>query len=484
MSRAVKAGEVWSTFTFDGIDCADLGVYAISNSSTYTTNLEPTFTDKKTNVTAYDGQYYYGTQITGQKFTFNMFAENLSLKELNRLRAWLNPRHIGKLITSDEPYKFYYVKPTSVSSLSNIPLTNIQTSADSILHIYTEGDLVYTGKFSITFETVGTAYGYGMSYYRDDFIYDAAEKYGENYYYDVSGFLYKDMCPTATWEIESNAIWQPIPLYNPGSVEGKPTYRIIHEGTFTRGSKIELRNNTLGTATIIDVGDLSGNLTINTLEQTIVDAQGTIYYGRFEGPNLSISPYESVIELPNTYADDEDNYNFIEHATFSVVGDKVQIDPKIFVVSPDVIGHYFCTNNNGGIKIIGVDEDNNMLILEKNNPDNILSAVVKDGEITRPAGIEYTYKEVNNIMPESGNRNEVCVVNGVWYIYTTEWKETNLFTSKEEFRNIYGDYVSIYRTVGGTIVKLDDIIIRTGYRLGDVSVGAFTLSAELQPRYL
>ena len=182
MSRAVKAGEVWSTFTFDGIDCADLGVYAISNSSTYTTNLEPTFTDKKTNVTAYDGQYYYGTQITGQKFTFNMFAENLSLKELNRLRAWLNPRHIGKLITSDEPYKFYYVKPTSISNLSNIPLTNIQTPADSILNIYTEGDLVYTGKFSITFETVGTAYGYGMSYYRDDFIYDAAEKYGEQRY--------------------------------------------------------------------------------------------------------------------------------------------------------------------------------------------------------------------------------------------------------------------------------------------------------------
>ena len=484
MSRAVKAGEVWSTFIFDGIDCAELGVYAISNSSTYTTNLEPTFSDKKTNVTAYDGQYYYGTQITGQKFTFNMFAENLSLKELNRLRAWLNPRHIGKLITSDEPYKFYYVKPTSVTSLSNIPLTNVQTSTDSILHIYTEGDLVYTGKFSITFETVGTAYGYGMSYYRDDFIYDAAEKYGENYYYDVSGFLYKDMCPAATWEIGANAIWQSVPLYNPGSVEGRPTYHIIHEGTFEKGGKIELRNNTLNTVTIIDVGELRGNLTINTLEQIIIDEKGTIYYGRFEGPNLAISPYESVIELPNTYADDEDNYNFIDYVTFSVVGNKVQIDPNIFVVSPDVIGQYFCANGNGGIKIIEVDEDNNTLILEKDNPDYIPFATIENGTVMRPAGIEYIYKEVNNIMPTEGNRNEVCVVDGVWYIYTTEWKETNLFTSKEEFRDIYGDYVPIYRTVGGTIVKLDDIIIRTGYRLGDVSVGAFTLSAELQPRYL
>mgnify|MGYP003309424426 FL=1 len=74
MNRAVKPGERWSTFVFDGIDCADLGVYAITNGSTYTTNLTPIFSDKKTTVTAYDGQYYYGTQITGQKFTLNMFA--------------------------------------------------------------------------------------------------------------------------------------------------------------------------------------------------------------------------------------------------------------------------------------------------------------------------------------------------------------------------------------------------------------------------
>ena len=87
MDRAVKAGERWTTFVFDGIDCADMGVYSITNSGTYTTPLTGTFSDKKTTVTAYDGQYYYGTQITGQKFTMNMFAENLSVKELAKLKA-------------------------------------------------------------------------------------------------------------------------------------------------------------------------------------------------------------------------------------------------------------------------------------------------------------------------------------------------------------------------------------------------------------
>lgn len=483
MSRAVKAGEVWSTFIFDGIDCADLGVYAISNSSTYTTNLEPTFSDKKTNVTAFDGSYYYGTQITGQKFTFNMFAENLTHKELNRLKAWLNPRHIGKLISSDQPYKFYYVKPTSVGNLSNIPLSSVQTPEQSVLHTFVEGDLVYTGKFNITFETVGSAYGYGLAYYRDDLIYDAAAIYGTNYYYN-SGLLYKDMSPTATWEIEANANGQSIPLYNPGSAEGKPIYTIHHKGSFAAGSKIEIRNNTLNTSTVVDIGGIDGDLTLNIQEQTVQDSMGMAYYGRFTGPNLSVNPYEEVIELAESYVEDEGNHNFVEFVTLSIEGDKVKIDPNIMMVTEDLIGWYFCTNKNGGIKIKEVDTDKNILILEKNNNEDIPAAIVKDGQIIRPAGVEYNYIEVYDVKPTTGNKNEVCVVDGVWYVFNEEWKETNLFTSKEEFRNIYGDYVPVYRLYGANIVKLDDITIKTGHSLGGVSVEGFTLSATLQPRYL
>lgn len=472
MSRAVKAGEVWSTFIFDGIDCADLGVYSISSSSTYTTNLEPTFSDKKTNVTAFDGSYYYGTQITGQKFTFNMFAENLSLQELNKLKAWLNPRHIGKLISSDQPYKFYYVKPTSVGNLSNIPLTNIQTPEMSVLHTFVEGDLVYTGKFNITFETVGSAYGYGLAYYRDDLIYDAALKYGANYYYN-SGLLYKDMSPKASWDIGKNALWQSIPLYNPGTADGKPIYHIEHEGMFSTGSKIEIKNNTLGTSTVIDIGDIDGNLTINILDQTIQDEMGMAYYGRFDGPNLSISPCEDIIEIPETFTEDEGNYNFVEYQSLSVKDNRVKIDPRLLVVDNSLIGHYFCCNKNGGIKIENIDENTNELILEKNNNEDIPEG-----------GVEYNYIEVYNVLPASGNQNDVCVVNGVWYLYNTKWEQTDLFSSKEEFQDIYGDYIPVNRLYGANVVKLDDIIINTGYQVGDVSVEEFKMSATLQPRYL
>ena len=68
-----------------------------------------------------------------------------------------------------------------------------------------------------------------------------------------------------------------------------------------------------------------------------------------------------------------------------------------------------------------------------------------------------------------------------------------IFLKKKDFMNIYGDYITQYRMYGATIVKLDNITITTGTNLAykknnqtitGTSVGAFTLSAELQPRYL
>ena len=161
VQRAVKAKELFSTFNYDGKDCADMGIYNITNGSVYTMNTVPTFSDKTLEVPSYDGKYYYDTQITGQQFVFNCFAHDLSALEYNRMRSWLNPRKIGRLILSDQTYKYYLVKPVSVSTLADIPLMSIQTPSNSILGDYASGDVVYTGNFSITFETVGSAYGYG-----------------------------------------------------------------------------------------------------------------------------------------------------------------------------------------------------------------------------------------------------------------------------------------------------------------------------------
>ena len=104
MTRAVKTGELFATFKFDGKDCADMGIYNITSGSTYVMNIEPTFSDNKLEVPAYDGKYYYGTQITGQQFQFTCFCHDLVAQEYDAMRAWLHPRKVGRLILSDQPY--------------------------------------------------------------------------------------------------------------------------------------------------------------------------------------------------------------------------------------------------------------------------------------------------------------------------------------------------------------------------------------------
>lgn len=90
--RPVKSGELFTTFIFDGKDCADMGIYSVSNSGTYTVQMLPTFKDETLEVPNYDGKYYFGTQYSIQQFQFNMFADNLSLEEYKKLKMWLSPK--------------------------------------------------------------------------------------------------------------------------------------------------------------------------------------------------------------------------------------------------------------------------------------------------------------------------------------------------------------------------------------------------------
>ena len=502
-NRVVKAGELFSTFIFDGKDCANMGVYSVTSGAVYTMGIEPMFSDSKLEVPAYDGKYYYGTQITGQQFQFNCFCHDLIATEYNKLRTWLSPRKVGRLILSDQPYKYYLVKVVNISTLGAYPLTTIQTPQNSgVLGDFLEGDAVYTGSFTVTFETVGSAYGYGMSYYRDDLIYDAREKYGRDYYYNA-GLLYKDMSPRATWEVEANAIEQDISMYNPGSTDGYPQYTVKHEGTFPDKSYIKIANRTLAGESdtnytvVIDLSGCIGDVTIDMQSQILEDAEKNAYYGRFAGSSMKLSPYEQVWELPETFVQNIEDTDLLEYDSFYIENNVVSVNPLVLQVSGDMVGAYFCVMGNGGSKIQSVDVENNTLTLDPNvQTYDLLPGEVDHGVVIRPAGFGFNYVEVSNVMPVSGNDGEVCVVDGVWYLYLYgQWKETNLFNSKEDFKNTYGDYITVYRLFGATIVKIDTITITTGPTVSfkpmgaaavslGVDVPAFTLEGALQPRYL
>lgn len=504
--RLVKPGERWTTFIFDGTDCAELGVYAITNSSTYTTNLTPTFSDKKTTVTAYDGQYYYGTQITGQKFTFNMFAENLTYSELCHLKAWLNPRHIGKLILSDQPYKYYYVKPSSVGTLNNIPLSTVQTPERSILGDFLEGDPVYTGKFTISFETVGSAYGYGISYYRDDLVYDALNRYGfevypTNYYYD-SGLLYKDMSPAMTWEIEANKTLNNIPMYNPGDAKSYPVFTIIPKDSLGEHAMVQFINQDTQESCIVKLNKLpAGEIKIDFLSQT-VEVNNKKYYGRMIGMPITIKEKDIVVTIPDTITLDVEDFYKTEYDTIYVYDwldpqtnqtvRVAQINEMVAEVAASWIGRYFCMNNNGGVKILDIRNDidpdthtkRNLLILDTEpfTQDILPTTYNKDGSIKKPSGLECRYIKINEDLqnvPQEPTVGDVYQYAGKWYIYQyNKWQETGLFSHENDFRDIKGNFIPRYVLFGANILRLDNLTIHSE------DMPDFTLKAEILPRYL
>ena len=261
MERQVKAGEVFTTFIFDDKDCANMGVYSITSGGTYTLETEPSFSDELLSVPNYDGRYYYGSQLSHQQFQFNLFADNLSGTEYRNLKAWLSPRKVGKLILSDQPYKYYIVKPISISALASYPLTDIQTPTYSVLGDTVEGNVVYTGTMSVVFQTVGSVYGYGLSYYRDDLIYDAKDilgvgEYGGNYFYD-SGLLDKDMSPSLKRSVPANANNYSLTLYNPGTAMATPKFNFNTDEILGTNSLLVINNNSQNTSTMIDLTNLT-----------------------------------------------------------------------------------------------------------------------------------------------------------------------------------------------------------------------------------
>ena len=498
MDRPVKAGEIFTTFIFDGIDCADMGIYSITNSGTYPMLIEPSFTDDKLSIPAYDGSYYYGTQYNSQQFQFEMFADELTSTEYRNLRTWLSPRKIGKLILSDQPYKYYLVKVSAISELGNYPRLDpyvVNNNSNNINN--NEGTVIYTGKFSITFETVGSTYGYGLYYYKDDLIYDALDYYGpgiypENYYYD-SGLLYKDMSPSMINTLPNNANEHPLTWYNPGTATVLPILKLTVSNVLPNGSYIKINNNTLNSSTIINLSSLFGEIIINC-EEEIVSSNNKNYYDRFQGNGLEIGAEKDVIYIPESFIQNNEDGEPEEYYSIYVIEEEnnlyAEINPLICKVRKNMKDKYFCFNGNGGTKIEEVDMEKNRLLL--NNIPYTCPTAQKDssGAIIPPIGFACDFtgivSSIDNL-PTTAENGDVKAIktketaNKIYYdmyLYRdNKWDKTNLFTSPENFMDETGGYQTQYLMFGANIIKLDDITISTNF-------GESELECSLLPRYL
>lgn len=340
----IDKGEIYLTFVFDGIDSTSIGVASVSDGSTYDTPILPSFSDNSLEVDGYDGRYYFNTRLIQKDFTYNCFIDNLSAFEFDQLKSWIRPKKIGKLIRPEEPYRYYWVKVSSVDNLGNIPLTHPDT-----------GGVSYTGNFSVTFTTIGQACGYGMFYYQDDLkyyeyrdIFDGTQ----DYYYDT-GLLYREeVLPLHV--TRTAGTWDP-QIYNPGTYTSKIRLKIKTNGNIENGS-ISLTNETIGDMSVISLVDLK-------VGDTLIIDWGTNTYTKNTNTDYSENVWGDIMYLqPRNYVEK------VEDASISNdgVNTYVRFDTGMRQVRKDDIGKTIMfksvnsldTQVGAGGRIIEITPDN------------------------------------------------------------------------------------------------------------------------------
>lgn len=377
----VDKGEIYLTFVFDGIDSTQIGVVSVSDGSTYDTPILPTFTDNSLEVDGYDGRYYFNTRITQKDFTYNCFIDNLSAFQFDQLKSWIRPKKIGKLIRPEEPYRYYWVKVSSVDNLGNIPLTHPDT-----------GGVSYTGNFSVTFTTIGQSCGYGMFYYQDDLkyyeyrdIFDGTQ----DYYYDT-GLLYKEeMLPLHV--TRTAGTWDP-QIYNPGTYRSKIRLQITPSADIASGV-ITLTNETIGDVGIVNLNNIKkgDNLVIDWGNNTYTLNDNIDYTENVHGDIMYLQPRNYVEKLDNASIANDGNVT------------SISFDPSVRQVRSDDIGKtiMFKTENDptvttgAGGRIQSINREGNAFILEPgaglwtNGNASVIITLLDDlkSEINIPEGV-------------------------------------------------------------------------------------------------
>lgn len=377
----VDKGEIYLTFVFDGIDSTQIGVVSVSDGSTYDTPILPTFTDNSLEVDGYDGRYYFNTRITQKDFAYNCFIDNLSAFQFDQLKSWIRPKKIGKLIRPEEPYRYYWVKVSSVENLGNIPLTHPDT-----------GGVSYTGNFSVTFTTIGQSCGYGMFYYQDDLkyyeyrdIFDGTQ----DYYYDT-GLLYKEeMLPLHV--TRTAGTWDP-QIYNPGTYRSKIRLQIIPSADIASGV-ITLTNETIGDVGIVNLVNLKkGDLLVIDWGNNVYTLNDNVdYTENVHGDIMYLQPRNYVEKLDNASIANDGNVT------------SISFDPSVRQVRSDDIGKtiMFKTENDptvttgAGGRIQSINREGNAFILEPgaglwtNGNASVIITLLDDlkSEINIPEGV-------------------------------------------------------------------------------------------------
>ena len=192
-------------FTFNGIHSSELGIVRTSDGSRFNENLLPTLQDKTVPVPGGDGAYFFGTYYTQRQFNIQFAFDEMTEKQLVKLKKWLGDKKIHELIFDETPYKAYKAKITGSAVIKYIPFSEGATNR------------VYKGEGSIQF-TAYFPFARSVHKFLKDYNVSNLKEWQEASGMKING--YSEDANVNSYPIDSYiSNFHGFYVYNPGDIE-------------------------------------------------------------------------------------------------------------------------------------------------------------------------------------------------------------------------------------------------------------------------
>ena len=164
-------------FEFNGHWASEFKLLAVSDGDRYTSPFYGSVSPNTSTLVGKVGVHKWKTQVGEKEFNIQIAYDDVDLGTLRKIKEWLNPFVIGKLVFKEEPYKYYWVSLSEDPQISFLPFRTEDLIVDG--KSYKKG--VYKGDFTLNFICVDN-YGYSdWSSFDENFDYLVNEIKGENF---------------------------------------------------------------------------------------------------------------------------------------------------------------------------------------------------------------------------------------------------------------------------------------------------------------
>lgn len=149
----IKFGDKWAS---------EFNLVVVSTGDRYTPPTYGNINSNTSTVAGKRGVYKWKTQYNEKIFTVNIAYDNLSTRDISKIKAWLNPSKLQKLTFSDEPHIFYYACLNTDPKFEYVPFLegeNKKVGTNTLVRG------VYKGELTLEFNAIdGVGYSTYASY--------------------------------------------------------------------------------------------------------------------------------------------------------------------------------------------------------------------------------------------------------------------------------------------------------------------------------